>query len=247
MIGKLGLVLECAREGADEKVLKCLTRRLAPQTQLAPPQCMVSKEMLIKSGAEAAKLLLEADRCDRVFVVWDLKPEWEEQKQLLDCKEECDLIAAKLDDLGIRENVDLICIVEMLETWIIADDRALSTHLSRPPRNYAFKRIKAPESVADPKGLLISTFKQTFRKTYRDHTDAVRVIQKCQDSTRLERVSSFARFVTKLTGKQGTAFSRCGEVCNDLAPSGVFQPAQAVILPAPIAKPVFKQKARPRR
>ena len=247
MIGKLGLVLECAREGADEKVLKCLTRRLAPATKLAPPQCMVSKEMLIKNGAEAAKLLLEADKCDRVFIVWDLKPEWQEQQQFLDCEEECDLILAKLVTLGIREHVDLICIVEMLETWIIADDRALSTHLSRAPRNYAFKRIKAPESVIDPKALLITTFRQSFRRIYRDHTDAVRVIQKCPDTTRLKRVSSFSRFVTKLTGNEGATFSRCGDVCNDLAPSGVFQPAQAAALPEPPTIPLIKQKGRPRR
>lgn len=248
MISKLGLVLECAREGADEKVLKCLTRRLAPATVLAQPACMVSKELLINNGAMAAKQLLDADKCDRVFVVWDYRPEWEEQQQLLNCAEECALIASKLVELGIRDKVDLICIVEMLETWIIADDRAVSDYLSRAPRFYHFRRVKRPEAHRDPKALLIETFGTTFRKTYRDHTDAVRVVQKWADTTRLGKVSSFSRFVRKLTGSATTAFSQCGDVCNDLAPSGLFQPSAQNSGPATaVLNPPAKTKGRPKR
>lgn len=247
MINKLGLVLECAREGADEKVLTCLLRRLSPQTKLAPAACKGSKKELINSGADAAKLLLEADGCNRVFFVWDLKPEWIEEKQLLTCAEECALIAAKLDALGIRERVDLICIVEMLETWIVADDRAVREYISRPNHQSDFRRVNAPEAQADPKSLLQTAFESTSRKTYRDHTDAVRIIQKCPDTSRLLRVSSFSRFVMKLTGQATSPFCACGDVCNDLARSGLFQPVRApqvATTPSVVAVP---RKGRPRR
>lgn len=244
MIKKLGLVLECAREGADEKVLTCLTRRLAPATKLVSPACMVSKAHLITDGAAAAQKLLQADNCDRVFIVWDLKPEWQDEEQKLTCAEECALVSAELDRLNIRNRVDLICIVEMLETWVIADERAVTEYLSKAPRTHEFKRQKRPEIHPDPKALLITEFGKTSRRIYRDHTDAVRVIQKCPDVTRLRRVSSFARFVNKLTGSPETEFSRCGDACNDLARSGVFEPVQNS--PATVAVPTLPRTYRPR-
>lgn len=247
MINKLGLVLECAREGADEKVLRCLTRRLAPTTVLAPPACMTSKELLMNNGAEAAEQLLSAEHCDRVFIVWDLKPAWEEEEQHLTHAEEISLMEGKLAALGIQDDVDLFCLVHMLETWVIADDRAVSAHLSRPTRAFNFRRVLHPEAHTDPKALLISSFTASRRGTYRDHTDAVRIIQKSPDTTRLRRTSTFTSLLQKLTGSSTTDFLHCGTACNDLARSGNFEPAQA---PGPINLPAVApvvRRGRPRR
>jgi hypothetical protein len=247
MISKLGLVLECAREGADEKVMTCLTRRLAPTTVLARPACMASKELLMNNGAEAAEQLLSAEHCDRVFIVWDLKPAWEEEEQYLTHAQELSLMEGKLDALGIQDDVDLFCIVHMLETWVIADDRAVSAHLSRPTRAFNFRRVLHPESHPDPKALLISNFAASRRGTYRDHTDAVRIIQKSPDTTRLRRTSTFTSLLQKLTGSSTTDFLHCGKACNDLARSGNFEPAQAPEPANPPAVSPVVRRGRPRR
>lgn len=247
MINKLGFVLECAREGADEKVMTCLVRRLSPATRLARPACMASKELLMNNGAEAAEQLLATEHCNRIFMVWDLKPAWEEEEQDLTQVEEIALMEAKLDALGIRAHVDLFCIVQMLETWIIADDRAVSAHLSRPARAFDFRRVRNPEAHPDPKALLISSFSQSRRGIYRDHTDAIRIIQQSPDTTRLRRTSTFSSLLEKLTGNATTDFQQCGDVCNDLGRSGNFEPVQtlgATNAPAVIA---VAQRGRPRR
>ncbi|WP_438480849.1 hypothetical protein [Oleiharenicola lentus] len=247
MINKLGLVLECAREGADEKVMTCLARRLTPGTRLARPACMASKELLMNNGAEAAEQLLNAERCDRVFVVWDLKPAWEEEQQLLTCAEEIALMEEKLTALSIHSRVDLFCITHMLETWVIADDRAVSAHLSRPTRPYTFRRVTNPESHLDPKALLNACFSECRRGVYRDHTDAVRIIQKTPDTTRLRRAPTFTALLHKLTGNAATDFHHCGDVCNDLSRSGNFQPAQAPVAARPSEPVVVARRGRPRR
>jgi hypothetical protein len=217
MIPRLGLVLECAREGADEKVLTCLVRRLAPTTVLAPPACMINKAQLIEKGAGAAKLLLNTDRCNRVFIVWDLKPEWRDQQQRMSYKQELALMRTKLAEAGIQARVDLFCLIQMLETWIIADARAVSAHLSSPTRPFSFRRISDPTAHTDPKALLESHFRQSWRRTYRDYTDAVRIIQKVPDTTRLRRVDTFSNFTSQLTDDADAQFQQCGDVCNDLA------------------------------
>ena len=98
MIQKLGLVLECCREGADERVLRCLVRRLSPDTQVVV-RAMNDKGSLFREGIQAAEALVTIEKCDRVFVVWDLHPEWEDEldpKRAIKCKDECEELRKQL-------------------------------------------------------------------------------------------------------------------------------------------------------
>jgi hypothetical protein len=218
MIARLGLVLECARDGADERVLRCLTRRLSPTTVVKNVAAMQTKKRLMKEGVDVAEKLLNAEKCDRVFVVWDLQPKWKDDKgEICDCAKECGLLRAQLIDRGIHDHVDLICILQMLETWIVADHEAVAAHLSRPSRPFVFSRVKALQTHTDTKALLIKACMKARGKRYSDRLDAVRILQRVEQPTRLRAVGSFRRFVHKLTGNEKSAFQRCGDVCNDLA------------------------------
>jgi hypothetical protein len=229
MIKKLGLVLECCRDGADERVLKCLTRRLSPDTEVKKVAAMQDKRKLMQQGVDAAEKLLTAEKCERVFIVWDLQPEWQDDKgEPFDCEEECDLLRAQLADRGIEDKVDLICILQMLETWIVADHPAVSAHLSRPTHPYNFSKVKKLETNTDTKALLIEACIEARGRgnRYNDRLDAVRVIQRVEEPSRLQKVGSFRRFVNKLTGNEESSFQRCGDVCNDLA-QNIAPPFQA--------------------
>jgi hypothetical protein len=190
---------------------------------------MQDKRKLMQQGVNAAEKLLSAEKCERVFIVWDLQPEWRDDKGApLDCEEECDLLRQQLTDRGIEDRVDLICILQMLETWIVADHPAVSAHLSRPAHPYSFSKVKSLETNADTKALLIGACIEARGRgnRYNDRLDAVRIIQRVNEPSRLQKVGSFRRFVGKLTGDEESAFERCGDVCNDLA-QNVAPPFQA--------------------
>jgi hypothetical protein len=222
MIQKLGLVLECCREGADERVLKCLIRRLSPET-IVVVRAMNDKGSLFREGIQAAEALVTIEKCDRVFVVWDLHPEWGDEldpKRAIKCKDECEELRKQLAKVGQKDSIDLICIIKALETWVLADERALSAYFSTPEHPIAVPRVKKPHQDLDPKGHIMTLFKKLRRGSrYTDRIDAVRIIQKAPDTNRLSKVPSFKRLLEKLLHDPDAEFVKCGDTCNDLAAS----------------------------
>ncbi|MCB1228140.1 MAG: DUF4276 family protein [Verrucomicrobiales bacterium] len=221
MIQKLGLVLECCREGADERVLRCLVRRLSPDTQVVV-RAMNDKGSLFREGIQAAEALVTIEKCDRVFVVWDLHPEWEDEldpKRAIKCKDECEELRKQLAKVEQEDSIDLICIIKALETWVLADERALSEYFSTPSHPASIPRIRKPQNDQDPKGHLMRLFTQFKGRNarYTDRLDAVRIIQKAPSTNRLSKVPSFKRLLEKLLGNPHADFVRCGGTCDDLA------------------------------
>lgn len=223
MILKLGLVLECGREGADERVLRCLVRRLSPETKIVV-RAMNDKGSLFREGIQSAQALITIEKCDRVFVIWDLHPEWEDEldpKRAIKCKDECEELRKQLAKVEQRAKIELICIIKALETWLLADERALSEFFSTPSHPVKVPRVKKPQNDNDPKGHLMKLFTEYRGRhvRYTDRLDAVRIIQKAPDTNRLGKVPSFQRLLEKLLGNTGAKFIQCGEVCDDLAAS----------------------------
>src|SRR5688500_15960052 len=76
---KIGLILECQREGPDQKVLTELIRRLHPSATVIP-QCLGNKPALLRGCGEIAADLYRIEKCTCVLAVWDLWPAWREER-----------------------------------------------------------------------------------------------------------------------------------------------------------------------
>src|SRR6267142_839806 len=120
---KISLVLECSKGNPDQKVLEPLVKKLVRPPIEVTSRTLGNKPKLLNGcGAVASELL--KDRCDRVIVVWDLWPSWASDKP---CRRKdrnealASLAEARVDQRKIR----LLCIEQMLESWLLADARAL--------------------------------------------------------------------------------------------------------------------------
>lgn len=214
---KLGLVLECGPDGPDQAVLTCFARRLRPDVAVhAAP--MGSKAALFSAGVEAAEALIRSSGCDMAIIVWDLKPVWEEAPEET-CESEANLLRAKLAglDAGVRAKIKLLCITWELETWFIANPAAIQEHLSTKTRKVRFTCSK-PLSKTDPKAVLIKEFRKVrgASRLYEDLREAIQIARLIQNTSKLRKIDSFARFSKLITGDPQAEFARSGDVCGDL-------------------------------
>jgi len=214
---KLGLVLECGPEGPDQLVLTCFARRLNPNVKVnAAP--MGSKAGLFSSGVEAAEDLIRSSGCDMAIIVWDLKPYWEDVPAA-SCESETGLLRNKLAglDSDIRSKIKLLCITWELESWFLANPGAIQEHLSTKARRASFKCSK-PLSKTDPKAVLIREFRK-FRgatRHYGDLREAIQIARRIQNTKKLNKIDSFARFSSLITGNREADFLSTGDACKDL-------------------------------
>ena len=135
---KIGMIFECGAKGADWQVCEFLVRKLDPNIEIhQPPTTLNSKPKLIRDCGKSAKILLKQG-CDRVIIIWDLYPAWRENKGKPCLKQDREKIYQSLKKAGvpkdkIEDNIDLVCIQEELEAWLIADHRALKEFWKRRP------------------------------------------------------------------------------------------------------------------
>lgn len=221
MIKRLGLVLECDTGGPDELVFRCLARRLSPESKEPEvfPACLGSKQ-LEEEAISRAVALVEIEKCDLVLIVWDQKPLWSQIKAKK-CLDEANHLRGFLAKVKapVRNRIRLLCLTWELETWLIAEDRAVRDYLSTAAHACDFKAPKKMETVDDPKSHLNKAF-TSFRgksRRYEDRIEAIQLVQRWPDLTRVLKVPSFRRFAELLTGSAAPAFHQCGVVCNDLA------------------------------
>lgn len=219
---KLGLVLECDTGGADELVLTCFARRLRSGTSI-PAVALGSKAAVFTKGVEAAVKLVETDKCDLVLIVWDLKPLWS-QVAAKNCEDEAAEMHQQLEAVGpaTRKKIRPLCLTYELETWLIAEDRAVRDYLSKPEHRVKFKAPRDPLSKTDAKAFLNTTFTKLRGSRYVDYKEAIRLVQRWPDTSRVGAIDSFQRFSKLVTGNAGATFQRAGDECADL----VHQAAQ---------------------
>lgn len=194
---RVGMIFECKKDGPDFRVCSYFAERLWPGIEI-DPVTLGDKPTLVAECAKSAKLLLE-DGCDRVLIIWDLRPPFPEDERL-DCVRECDLVKKALQTAGVNSpNVHLITIREELEAWFLADRNAIREFLRTEAHDVDLPSWKNPEKVKQPKAALINEFKRSPRLhcRYFDMTHALPIAQRC-DINRLRRVQSFARFAQKL-------------------------------------------------
>lgn len=197
---KVGMIFECGPDGADLQVCRHLARVLHPSIEIVPVTLDNKPKLKAECGSAATKLLAEG--CERIVIMWDLHPPWRSDRQKPCRREDREAILSSLSRAGVRSShVSLVCIEEELETWLIADGRALSSVLSRPAHPVKIQDIKDPEGTRKPKTYLIKVFQKNGH-SYVDRIHAKKIVEALPDLTRLRRCETFVRFAVKVTGQK---------------------------------------------
>lgn len=204
---KVGMIFESGRDGADGTVCRILASRIRPGVEVAEPAWLDNKRKLIQQCGNAALELLNIERCDRVFVIWDLLPAWPEKTDKPCRFRDRQAVLASLTAAGVPlDRVVLVCITETLEAWLLADGRALTQVLSTQAHPFSVHDTKKPDRQSNPKATLDGLFqKAPGRSRYKDNERAwaERIVKALPDLKRLRRSQSFARFEQKLAAVPG--------------------------------------------
>ena len=196
----VGLIVECGKDGPDEKVCRHFIRELNPAIRVVCTS-MTNKRKLVEDCGGAAAALLESG-CEYVVIVWDMNPPWDDTVGTC-LKAERDAVFKSIDDAGVlRADVRLVAVHMMLEAWLLADERAIKALIERDSHPLKAKAVKHPERNTDPKAALKGIFERYGgkRHTYSDMTHAIKLAQAMPDLARVRKCDSFKRFAQKAAG-----------------------------------------------
>ena len=196
---KIGFVLECGPQGADKQVCEYLAEQFLPKGAQFVSRTMDNKLKLLEGAAEIAKGLL-ADGCERVLIVWDLRPAWPDKKDK-PCRaaERQTLLDGLIKQDLQNQPVYLVCVEQELESWLLASDHAISAFLSTKSHLYISEKVNRPDRERHPKALIGNRFKEARGWLYEDRVHALKVLKAAPiNLSKLRRSVSFARFESKL-------------------------------------------------
>lgn len=199
---KVGFIFECAEEGPDMWVCRRFLELLRPRLQMEPVGLSNKRNLRIGCGKAARRLLDEG--CQRIVILWDLQPAcWEDNEEKASIYTDIRKIRRSLRQHQVSlERIVLICQLQMLEAWLLADRRALRTVLERIQgrglRRH-LNRFHDVETIPDPKETLEHLFEEHLGKGnyYRDHIHAHKIATALPDTQFLAHSWTFRRFVTK--------------------------------------------------
>lgn len=199
---KVGFIFECAGDGPDMRVSSRFLEILHPRLQMEPVGLSNKRNLRTDCGKAARRLLDEG--CRRVVILWDLQPAcWDDGEEEASVYNDVRKIHRSLRDHHVSlESVALVCQLQMLEAWLLADHRAVRTTLEKVGRRAVRRHVQTfnnTESIPDPKETLEHLFEQHLGKGnyYRDHLHA-HIIAHAIDSTQfLARSWTFRRFAIK--------------------------------------------------
>ena len=142
----IGFIFECGPQGADKQVCEYLAGQLRPGQKIVS-QTMDNKLKLLEGAAAVAKKLLEQG-CERVLIVWDLRPAWPDKKDKPCRAKERQTLLDGLQKEGLQNApVYLVCIEQELESWLLASDHAISAKLVTVPTSAAEVRLQARRTM----------------------------------------------------------------------------------------------------
>ena len=195
---KIGFIFECGPKGADKQVCEYLAAQIRPGITPISRTLDNKANLLRDAGMVATGLLI--DGCERVLIVWDLRPAWPDKKRKFCRCTEREAIWAAIVKAGIIDKpVFLVCIEQELESWLLADEAKIAAYLSTAAHPYAMSRVKKPDRVPNPKSVMINHFKAAHNWRYDDLTHAIKVLQvAATDLSKLRRSPTFVRFESKL-------------------------------------------------
>ena len=151
---KMGMIFECGPAGADKQVCEYLAARIRPGIEISSRTLDNKRNLLSDAGKVALELL--KDGCCCVLILWDLRPAWPDTAGKPCRAEERLTVLARLTAAGIATTapVYLICIEQEMESWLIANERALEGLLSTAAHQYSVPRVKRPDAVPQPKAMV---------------------------------------------------------------------------------------------
>jgi len=189
---KIGFVFECGPAGADIQVCEFLAREIVPSIKPVS-RTLDNKANLLKDAAKVAATLL-ADGCERVLIVWDLRPAWPGPKPCR--KVEREALLESLTEASLTgKPVFLVCVEQELESWLLADEAKISAYLSTAAHPYVAKRVSKPDRELNPKSAMMNHFKTARGWRYEDRTHAIKVLNAANtDFKKLRRSPTFTRF-----------------------------------------------------
>lgn len=201
---RLGMIFECGPQGADKQVCEYLAKQIHPGLEISSRTLDNKDNLLRDAGKVAAQLLKDGCRC--VLIIWDLRPAWPDKK-VKPCRyNERQALRARLAEAHVPPDdpVYLVCIEQELESWLLADERALGALLSTDAHHQRIPRVRHPDRMNQPKAVVTRHFKSARGWRYDDKVDAIQVLKKkAIDLRRLRRSESFARFESKVLGCAG--------------------------------------------
>jgi hypothetical protein len=193
---KIGFIFECGPQGADKQVCEFLAREIRPEITPVSRTLDNKPRLLQECGLVAANLL--DDGCQRILIIWDLRPAWPGKKNCR--KVERNAVLDSLAKAGlVGKPVFLVCVEQELESWLFADEAKISAYLSTDAHAYSAKRVRSPDLVQNPKSVMMSHFKDARGWRYEDRIHAVKIMRSGNtDLKKLRRSPTFSRFETKL-------------------------------------------------
>jgi hypothetical protein len=194
----IGLILECSPAGPDKKVCEALVKQIRPDTDVVSITLEGKHNLISDCGATAAELLKVG--CDCVIIIWDLYPAWGIHRSEPCLKKDRDAIQESLSEaLVTSSRVHLVCIHKMLESWLLADERAISAALSKiTKKTINVPRVRRSEDPKKPKNVLRQMFGTHARRPYQAHIHAEAIVKEVKDFKRLNKCGSFLYFRAKL-------------------------------------------------
>ena len=199
---KVGFIFECTDGGPDMRVCKRFLEILRARLRMDALGLSNKRHLRMHCG-RAARHLLDSG-CERVVILWDLVPPcWDEAEEDVSLYRDVRKIRASLQQHAVAlDQVALVCQIEMLEAWLMADHRAVRSALERVGRRPLRRRLaryNSVESISDPKGTLELLFEVHLGKGnyYRDHQHAYEIADGIQNTDFLRRSWTFRRFAEK--------------------------------------------------
>jgi len=197
-MSKVGFIFECGLKGADVLVCEYLATQI--RADITPvSRTLDNKENLLRDAGRVAAALFE-DGCERVLIVWDLRPAWPDRKHKPCRRVERIAILEAVAKAGVAGRpVFLVCVEQELESWLLADEAKIAAYLSTDAHPYTVKRTCKPDREPNPKAVMMNHFKTARGWRYEDRTHAIKIMMATDtDLRKLRRSPSFARFEEKL-------------------------------------------------
>jgi hypothetical protein len=195
----IGFIFECGPQGADKQVCEYLAGEMLPGVT-CQSITLDNKPNLLANAPMAARTLL-AEGCERVLIIWDLRPAWPDKAAKACRAAERQTLLDALTNEGLQgAPVYLVCVEQEFESWLMADEAKLSAFLSTPTHEYKVPKVRRPDREKNPKSLVMKHFQMARGMKYEDRVHAIKVMRTNPPPNwaRLRRSESFARFEAKL-------------------------------------------------
>ena len=193
---KIGLILECMPDGPDWQVYSLWIKRLLGADVQVEQSSAENKKKLVQQAGVRTKNLL-AEGCEKVIIIWDLWPAWDQGKPSQTADESA--IEHSLRQAGVTNAcVYLLCVNRMLETLLLVDGKALNAVLKIAEQKQKPGNTNSPYTKADPKAYLTQWFHKARKGPYNDYVHAEQIAQNVSFDRLRRRTTEFPRFEQSL-------------------------------------------------